>query len=822
MAYLNTTARTVSTPSNEKFQPLGRSSMLTGVFIGWVKRTDDIQKMGRLQVWVPEFGSQPEDPDGWITVSYCSPFAGSTNVDTASKSDFSQFEGTETSYGMWMVPPDINNQVVVMFVSGDASRGIWIGNMFNQFMNNMVPGMTTSANNYQFPGKKIPVADYNKWDTSVTQPDRLIKPYQKTKFKGIGNQGLITDVRRGVTDSSSRRESPSQVFGIVTPGPVIVKDTEPNKIRRKGGSSIIMDDAEDSEYVQLSTKSGAQININETNGFVYLVNRDGTSWVQMDKDGNIDIFGANNISMRAQRDVNIRADRNINIEAGQNIFMKAAKDTIEKTTEFTYNVNNIPKPSTIPVWSYVGEGNGTGGNIVLQALNNLHGTIQKDAYLTIIENNLDIQIGTTLDVTTLNGGQNFRSKQGIKLATEASVDIAATGNIREHANGSISVSSGGNLVHCTDSSYSLNVSGNIIETAGGEFSLDAASLHIGTNILVDGNIDLKVLKSTEVHTPVIYVPNVQTSVIYASTIYASVNNPSPGAPPRPPVPPVILNPIPAEDALIAAQARPAEIKPMNDKLNVLATWKDPTSKFVRDTQSLQTTVSRFPTYEPCPEHDSFLASSVSTTMPVITSDDKTYAGSAGKGNNATVPPPPAVNPGATNTQVKPDPVADSATSKDLNTAALRCQLTIHEGLKDKSYLDSLGLPTGGIGHLLRSNEIPSYPVGTPISPAQIETWYNQDSSSAIKTAQDLAGSAWANLSDNRKRAMADLAYNLGQPKMSKFKNFLSSMKAGDYTKAGADLKQSVWYTQVGRRGPNIIAMIVNDVDPNGCDKKFPG
>ena len=332
MSYLNTNSRTVSTPNNDTFQPMGRTATLFGVFMGWVKRADDVQRMGRLQVWVPEFGSAPEEEASWITVSYCSPFAGATNVDTSNKADFKSFEGTQTSYGMWMVPPDINNQVLIMFINGDPARGIWFGTLYNQFMNSMTPGVASDTNNYQYQGKNIPVADYNKWDNKITQPDRATKPYDATKFKGLGNQGLITDPSRGVTNSSARRDTTSAVFGISTPGPAIDSTVSPENIKRKGGSSFIMDDANGSEVIQLVTKSGAQIMLNETTGEVYLINRDGTAWVEMDSKGNINIFGATNISMRAQKDINLRADRNINIEAGQNIFMKAAQDTQQTTT----------------------------------------------------------------------------------------------------------------------------------------------------------------------------------------------------------------------------------------------------------------------------------------------------------------------------------------------------------------------------------------------------------------------------------------------------------------------------------------------------------
>ena len=219
MAYLNRHTRTTKPTSNDLMQPAGRMPALVGVFVGFVKDTSDVQRNGRLRVWIPEMASAPDNPEGWNIVNYCSPFAGATNIDTASTTDVQTFEGTQTSYGMWMIPPDINNQVLVMFINGDPSRGIWIGCLYNQFMNNMVPGMASSTNNYQYHGKNVPTAEYNKNDTRVTKPDHATKPYEATKFKGIGNQGLMPDPTRGVTSSSARREAPSQVFGIFNAGP---------------------------------------------------------------------------------------------------------------------------------------------------------------------------------------------------------------------------------------------------------------------------------------------------------------------------------------------------------------------------------------------------------------------------------------------------------------------------------------------------------------------------------------------------------------------------------------------------------------------------
>ena len=561
MTYIDTNTRTVSATPNERFQGLGRQPALFGLFIGFVKKSDDVQRNGRLQVWIPDFGSSPTEEQSWITVNYCSPFAGATNVQSASKADIKNFDGTQTSYGMWMIPPDINNEVAVMFIGGDPSKGIWLGCLYNQYMNNMVPGMAASARNWQYPNKPVPIAEYNKNDNSVTRPDSAYSPYQKTKFKGLGNQGLIRDEGRGITTSSARRESPSGVFGIITPGPVIDKTASPENIRRKGGSSFIMDDGDGTEYVQLTTKTGAQIRLDETNGFVYLINRDGTSWVQMDQFGNVDIFGANNISMRAQRDVNIRADRNVNIEAGQNIFMKAAKDTRESTTTFTYDVNNNPNPLTIPVYAYKGEGNGDGGNIVMQALNNWHSTSTSNAFITIENNNMEINVGNALKVTTTNGGQDFNSKLGIKLTTDSSLDLAATGNIRAGAKGSVSIVGNSDVIVCSSAGISLNSQGDIKEIAG--------------NILMTaGNITTS---------PNALSFNGTASVAGITTLAGGLMAAGPvslgGAAPFTSA--GETNPTASEGALSATTARSAEVKPLNDKINILATWENNENKFKR-------------------------------------------------------------------------------------------------------------------------------------------------------------------------------------------------------------------------------------------------
>ena len=239
--------------------PLGRVTKYDGVFIGYVKNNEDTDKMGRLQVWIPEFNSDPDDPSGWKIVSYCSPFAGTTNFKDLSN-EVGTFEGTQTSYGMWFVPPDLEAQVLVMFANSDPVKGFWMGCAIQQQMNHMMPAKAYSSRTHAtsyMAGKKIPAAEYNKHTRENTSDSNVIRPIASPTAKGIGEQGLLADEVRGITTSSARRESPSQVYGISTPGP---KNALPAK-GRKGGHSFVMDDGEGSEYIGIKTRSGASIRI---------------------------------------------------------------------------------------------------------------------------------------------------------------------------------------------------------------------------------------------------------------------------------------------------------------------------------------------------------------------------------------------------------------------------------------------------------------------------------------------------------------------------------------------------------------------------------
>lgn len=279
----------------------------TTIRMGFVRSASDPQRMGRLQVWVPELGNDVES--SWITVSYASPFAGSTNIaDNVPESE--SYDGTQKSYGFWAVPPDVGNQVLICFVNNDPSRGFWFGCVYQQNMNHMVPsiGGNTSSDetvNSEFAPSFPPVAEYNKKDTDL-DPKKPIRASCDPLTQGLLKQGLARDSERGSNNSSARREDISRVTGWSTPG----------------GNTFTMDDNEANAFIKLRTKTGTQLMVSETSGFIYMITRDGKSWVEV-SDGAIEIFSEAPISIRSQDDINLRADRDLNLDAGGDVNIHA-------------------------------------------------------------------------------------------------------------------------------------------------------------------------------------------------------------------------------------------------------------------------------------------------------------------------------------------------------------------------------------------------------------------------------------------------------------------------------------------------------------------
>jgi len=363
--YLKGDASTAKAPGKDKSWALTNP----GPYIGTVKENSDPTRMGRLAVLIPSL-AQTENgtSDQLITCEYLSPFYGAKGVKYNVPSS-REYEGSQHSYGFWAVPPDLETKVLVIFAEGKMNQAFWIGCIQDPFTNHMMPGIASSEKTFDqtsgldtnnpnemnnagvdkistYGSTNVPAGELNRTSIQNTNLgnnyDALEKPIHP--FADIlVKQGLGADDVRGNTSSSARRESPSKVFGISTPGR---KDTGTTKrqvgpkdstatdyVVRTPGHTFTMDDgAADgtNQLTRLRTASGHQLLMHDTEGVVYIANGSGNAWIEMNKDGKIDLFsGVGGIHMRTQGDFNLHSDANINMHAAGSIRMSAETDMIQ-------------------------------------------------------------------------------------------------------------------------------------------------------------------------------------------------------------------------------------------------------------------------------------------------------------------------------------------------------------------------------------------------------------------------------------------------------------------------------------------------------------
>lgn len=274
-----------------------------GVYIGIVKKNDDPQNMGRLQVYIPDFGGDPEVESSWISASYASPFGGTTSIFEQGR-NVEEYSDTIKSYGFWAVPPDLDTQVLVTFIAGKGAPCYWFACVFQTGTQVSIPGLPAGKTH---KGENIPVAPKNKKDMD---PDLEKYVAHEPAYTALKTQGLENDPLRGTTTSGAMREAPSKVIGLLTPGQ----------------HQFVLDDGDkdgNNRLIRLRTTNGTQLLLDDVAGHVYLISKSGESWVELSADGRIHLYGSKDINIRSQENINLYADNNVNIEAGLNINMKA-------------------------------------------------------------------------------------------------------------------------------------------------------------------------------------------------------------------------------------------------------------------------------------------------------------------------------------------------------------------------------------------------------------------------------------------------------------------------------------------------------------------
>ena len=380
---------------------------------GQVVDTADPDQMGRVRIWVPALDGESYDSAQLPWAEYASPLAGFTV-------EYPAGEGTQenlshAAYGLWMIPK-IGATVFVFCKNGSPQERCYFACSTRLHRNRSLPA-GRNADGFNKVGPWGDAGD-GKGSLNPIQPayNNLRAQFQNqmSASEAITRGGYERAVAQAKEDKdgsegySANPADPSyldpQTYCLVTPG----------------RHAIIMQDDPKFSRLRLKTAEGHQVILDDANERIYVSTSKGASWIEMDADGHVQIFGGSSLSMRAGVDINLFADGNINLEAGKSVNIKANKGDILTSASGNFGIK-------------------ANGNIQASACGIFDLDCEKSLKITAAQG-LDVYAGQTLQVTAastmnlkggsainLGGGQINLNSASVPVAEKASCPPAPAG-----------------------------------------------------------------------------------------------------------------------------------------------------------------------------------------------------------------------------------------------------------------------------------------------------------------------------------------------------------------------------------------------------------
>jgi phage gp45-like len=369
---------------------------------GQVVDTNDPNQMGRVRAWIPALDGEDFNIQDIPWAEYASPFFGFTVAYPGGETTTPNY--SDVAYGFWAIPK-VGATVCIFCMNGSPQSRYYFASTLRLHRNRSLPaGRNVDFNNYMGPwgdsgdgeGNLNPVQPAydnlrTQFQNKITQSEAITRgAYERNVAQGA-------DVRNGeegysISPADSSYLDP-QTYCLVTPG----------------RNAIIMQDDPHFARLRLKTAEGHQIIFDDANERIYVSTSKGNTWLELDQDGHINIFGTQSISFRTGSDFNIFADGNINLEAGNGINLRSDKNDIRLTAAGNYQVQ-------------------AAGNILETACGIFDITAEKDIHISAVKD------------------LNAKSSQGVFLTGGAGVDVRSGKTIKLTASSDLGLGAGGNLI----------------------------------------------------------------------------------------------------------------------------------------------------------------------------------------------------------------------------------------------------------------------------------------------------------------------------------------------------------------------------------------
>jgi len=146
------------------------------------------------------------------------------------------------------------------------------------------------------------------------------------------------------------------------------------------------------------------------------------------------------------------------------------------------------------------------------------------------------------------------------------------------------------------------------------------------------------------------------------------------------------------------------------------------------------------------------------------------------------------------------------------TDELKARIRDHEGCEETVYLDSLGLPTVGIGHLVQPHEKERFKEGVTLTVDEIEDLFLIDLNRACAGAEELIGQLYKGdrrLPQAIEHVIVEMVFQLGKTGVSKFRKMWAALSVGDRQEAASQMKDSKWHEQTPVRCEALADIVAN-------------
>jgi lysozyme len=143
---------------------------------------------------------------------------------------------------------------------------------------------------------------------------------------------------------------------------------------------------------------------------------------------------------------------------------------------------------------------------------------------------------------------------------------------------------------------------------------------------------------------------------------------------------------------------------------------------------------------------------------------------------------------------------------------LRKELEVDEGCRYEVYLDHLGNPTFGIGHLVvQGDPERGKDISTQVTADRVHEAFDNDIVTVLSDCRKLYEDFY-DLPEEAQRIIANMMFNMGYTRLSKFRGMKRGVDSRDWNAAADEMVDSRWYRQVTNRANRLVERMRNLVD----------